>query len=72
MAWYGNWAVVVASILFFTLFVVGFAYAPKKHDWKTLGIYEAFMVALFTEMEEKFGEEFRKYKNETSMLFTIS
>jgi len=50
MSWYGNWVVVIASILFFTLFVVGFAYAPKKRDWKTLGIYEAFMVALFTEM----------------------
>lgn len=50
MGWYGNWAVVIASILFFTLFVVGFAYSPKKRDWKTLGIYEAFMVALFTEM----------------------
>jgi protein-S-isoprenylcysteine O-methyltransferase Ste14 len=50
MAWYGNWAAVIASILFFTLFAVGFAYAPKKRDWKTLGIYEAFMVALFTEM----------------------
>ncbi len=50
MGWYGNWAVVIASILFFTLFVAGFAYAPKKRDWKTLGIYEAFMVALFTEM----------------------
>ena len=50
MDWYGNWIAVIASILFFTLFVVGFAYAPKKRDWKTLGIYEAFMVALFTEM----------------------
>ncbi len=50
MEWYGNWAAVIASILFFTLFSVGFAYAPKKRDWKTLGIYEAFMVALFTEM----------------------
>jgi protein-S-isoprenylcysteine O-methyltransferase Ste14 len=50
MGWYGNWSIVIASILFFTLFVVGFAYAPKKRDWKTLGIYEAFMVALFTEM----------------------
>ncbi len=50
MAWYGNWMAVIASILFFTLFVVGFAYAPKKRDWKTFGIYEAFMVALFTEM----------------------
>ncbi len=50
MGWYGNWAIVIASILFFTLFVVGFAYAPRKRDWKTLGIYEAFMVALFTEM----------------------
>ena len=50
MEWYGNWAAVIASILFFTLFAAGFAYAPKKRDWKTLGIYEAFMVALFTEM----------------------
>ncbi|SNQ60675.1 methyltransferase family protein [Candidatus Methanoperedens nitratireducens] len=50
MVWYGNWAAVIASILFFTFFAVGFAYAPRKRDWKTLGIYEAFMVALFTEM----------------------
>lgn len=50
MEWYGNWAAVIVSILFFTLFAIGFAYAPKKRDWKTLGIYEAFMVALFTEM----------------------
>ncbi len=50
MVWYGNWAAVIVSILFFTLFAAGFAYAPKKRDWKTLGIYEAFMVALFTEM----------------------
>ncbi len=50
MVWYGNWAAVIASILFFTIFAAGFAYAPKKRDWKTLGIYEAFMVALFTEM----------------------
>jgi len=50
MGWYGNWMVVILSILFFTLFAVGFAYTPRKRDWKTLGIYEAFMVALFTEM----------------------
>ncbi|MDW7777273.1 MAG: methyltransferase [Methanosarcinales archaeon] len=50
MSWYGNWTAVIVSILFFTLFVVGFAYTPRKRDWKTLGIYEAFMVALFTEM----------------------
>ncbi len=50
MVWYGNWWAVIASILFFTLFAAGFAYAPKKRDWRTLGIYEAFMVALFTEM----------------------
>ncbi len=50
MVWYGNWAAVIASILFFTLFAAGFAYAPKKRDWRTLGIYEAFIVALFTEM----------------------
>jgi hypothetical protein len=40
MAWYGNWVAVIASILFFTLFAVGFAYAPKKRDWKTLGILD--------------------------------
>jgi len=50
MSWYGNWAIVIVSILFFNLFAAGFAYAPGKRDWRTLGIYEAFMVALFTEM----------------------
>ena len=47
---YGHWIVVVFSILFFTIFVVGFLVPMKKREWRSLGIFEAFLVALYAEM----------------------
>jgi protein-S-isoprenylcysteine O-methyltransferase Ste14 len=41
---------VVASISFFSFFVLAFVKPIKKKNWKGLGIYEAFIVSLFTEM----------------------
>ncbi|MFQ5891775.1 MAG: methyltransferase family protein [Candidatus Methanofastidiosia archaeon] len=48
--WYGNWFAVFLSVLLFTLFALGFLKPFDKREWGSLGVYEAFMVALFTEM----------------------
>ncbi len=47
---FGNWGLVLVSVAIFTIFSVGFIIPFKKRDWRSLGIYEAFLVALFTEM----------------------
>lgn len=47
---FGSWGTVLLSILIFTVFSLGFIIPFKKQDWRALGIYEAFLVALFTEM----------------------
>jgi protein-S-isoprenylcysteine O-methyltransferase Ste14 len=47
---FGNWGLVLASVLIFTVFSLGFIVPFKHRDWRSMGIYEAFLVALFTEM----------------------
>lgn len=47
---YGRWIAVAISILFFTIFAVGFLVPIKKREWRSLGIFEAFIVALYVEM----------------------
>jgi len=47
---YGMWPAVIALILFFTVFAVAFLKPKKKREWRSLGLFEAFLVALYTEM----------------------
>lgn len=47
---YGNWSIVLASVILFSIFAIGFIIPFKKRDWRSMGIYEAFIIALFTEM----------------------
>jgi hypothetical protein len=47
---FGNWGLVLISVLLLSVFSVGFIIPFKKRDWRSLGVYEAFLVALFTEM----------------------
>jgi protein-S-isoprenylcysteine O-methyltransferase Ste14 len=47
---YGQWETMIVSILIFSYFVLLFARPMKKVEWRSLGVYEAFLVALFTEM----------------------
>ncbi|MDO8726833.1 MAG: isoprenylcysteine carboxylmethyltransferase family protein [Candidatus Methanoperedens sp.] len=47
---YGNWAATLLSIGIFSIFALSFLTPLKKQNWKTLGIYEAFIIALFSEM----------------------
>lgn len=47
---YGLWGTVILNIIFFGMFVLA-AFKPQtKRDWRTLGAFTAFMVALFSEM----------------------
>lgn len=45
----GNWTVVALNILGFLLFLIPLKYR-RKADWRSYGIYTAFIVSLFVEM----------------------
>jgi methanethiol S-methyltransferase len=47
---YGLWTMVLFNIVIFGGFVFGFLRPKKKYEWRTLGVFAAFIVALFTEM----------------------
>lgn len=47
---FGNWLVVILSIVLISLFILAFLKPFKKSNWASLGITEAFFVSLFTEM----------------------
>lgn len=47
---YGLWTMVVFNVLLFGAFAIGFLRPKKKYEWRTLGVFAAFIVALFTEM----------------------
>lgn len=47
---YGMWPVVVFNILLFLLFAVGLIRPKKKREWRSMGAFLGFFVALFTEM----------------------
>lgn len=47
---YGMWGSVIINILIFAFFTFTAFKPVTKRDWRTLGAFAAFMVALFTEM----------------------
>ena len=47
---YGLWALVVIDSAVFILFAISFFHPQGKRDWKALGGFSAFIVALFAEM----------------------
>ena len=47
---YGLWSLVLINSIFFILFATSFFKPQSKQDWRTLGMFSAFVVALFTEM----------------------
>jgi protein-S-isoprenylcysteine O-methyltransferase Ste14 len=47
---YGLWPLVVINSALFIMFAFSFAKPESKRDWKSLGAFSAFIVALFTEM----------------------
>jgi protein-S-isoprenylcysteine O-methyltransferase Ste14 len=47
---YGMWPVVVFNVFLFLFFVIGFIKPKKKFEWRSMGAFIGFIVALFTEM----------------------
>ncbi|MFB0505425.1 MAG: isoprenylcysteine carboxylmethyltransferase family protein [Thermodesulfobacteriota bacterium] len=47
---YGMWGVVIANALFFLFFALSFLAPRGKFEWRSMGVFTAFIVALFTEM----------------------
>lgn len=47
---YGRWTAVLIGIGIFSFFVISFLAPTGKREWRSLGVYEAFIIALFTEM----------------------
>lgn len=47
---YGLWTMVFINVLIFGGFVFSFLRPKKKVEWRSLGAFTAFIVALFTEM----------------------
>jgi protein-S-isoprenylcysteine O-methyltransferase Ste14 len=47
---FGDWPAVMLSTVLLSLFIVAFLRPLRRGDWASLGITEAFLVSLFTEM----------------------
>lgn len=47
---YGLWSLVIINSAVFIVFAFSFFKPQSRRDWRTLGLYSAFIVALFAEM----------------------
>lgn len=47
---YGLWPLAVLNTLLFAVFALSIFHPATKRDWRAMGVYTAFLVALFTEM----------------------
>ncbi|HSD50665.1 MAG TPA: isoprenylcysteine carboxylmethyltransferase family protein [Candidatus Methylomirabilis sp.] len=47
---YGFWSLVIFNATFFVIFVLSFLTPLRRREWRSFGVYSAFIVALFTEM----------------------
>jgi protein-S-isoprenylcysteine O-methyltransferase Ste14 len=47
---YGQWNLVIIHTAIMLLFVVSFFRPRTNRDWRTFGVFSAFLIALFTEM----------------------
>lgn len=47
---YGLWSLVILNSIIFIFFAFSFTKPTTKRDWRSLGVFSAFIVALFTEM----------------------
>ncbi len=47
---YGFWSLVLFNAGFFVIFTLSFLTPLRRREWRSFGVYSAFIVALFTEM----------------------
>ncbi|WP_374554270.1 methyltransferase family protein [Aquitalea pelogenes] len=50
MSAYGLWGLVIVNSMVFIIFAFSFTKPKSARDWRSLGMFSAFIVALFTEM----------------------
>jgi protein-S-isoprenylcysteine O-methyltransferase Ste14 len=69
---YGLWLLVIINSAVFIFFAFSFVKPKTTTDWRSLGAFSAFVVALFTEMYgfpqmalAEFGDEYRGYMETT-------
>ncbi len=48
--WYGNWVGALLVTAVFTVFLLGFTWPERRIEWRSAGLYTAFLLSLFTEM----------------------
>jgi len=49
-AGYGLWPLVIVNTALFAVFAASFFHPRMRRDWRAMGAFTAFLVALFTEM----------------------
>ena len=49
-AWYGHWHTVLVATAIFLVFGLGVARPRRPGEWRSAGLYTAFLISLFTEM----------------------
>jgi protein-S-isoprenylcysteine O-methyltransferase Ste14 len=49
-AWYGDWREVLVATAIFLAFLLGFVRPRRPAEWRSAGVYAAFLISLFTEM----------------------
>lgn len=47
---YGLWSLVIINSAIFIIFAFSFTKPETERDWRTFGVFSAFIIALFTEM----------------------
>lgn len=47
---YGLWPVVIANVMLILFFALGFLAPRGKWEWRSMGVFTGFLVALFSEM----------------------
>ena len=50
MGGYGLWVLVAINSAIFIIFALSFFHPKTKRDWRAMGVFSAFVVALLTEM----------------------
>lgn len=47
---YGFWSIVIANVAFILIFVLSFLAPRGRWEWRSMGVFTGFLVALFSEM----------------------
>jgi protein-S-isoprenylcysteine O-methyltransferase Ste14 len=49
-AWYGDWHTALFSVAFFGIFFLGCLFPRRAREWRSMGLFQAFLASFFVEM----------------------